>query len=172
MSEQDHLSALRRSARVRVGPDELSIWLASQTAFLVVSGLVLLGSAVVEAVLIAYALERSGPGAWSIVVIVTLWVAAVLLMVIKRHRAIRQRPSLRLSRTQLLLPDKALSLSDVESVRLVERHTYSFVEVLAQGTSHGIMLGRADQGQPLIALLEGRRSGTTALTPLYEAEHH
>ena len=156
MSEQEHLSALRRCARVRVGPDEIHIWLASQLPFLVVSALVLLGSTLLEGILIAYALENSGPGAWSIVVIVTLWVVGVLLMVRQRHRAIRRRPSVRLSETRLWLPDQVILLSDVESVRLVERHTYAFIEVVSQGTSHAIRLGRAAQGPPLVGLLQGR----------------
>lgn len=156
MSEQEHLSALRRCARVRVGRDEVDVWLASQLPFLVVSVLVLLGSTLLEVILIAYALENAGPGAWSIVVIVTLWVVGVLLMVRQRHRAIRQRPSLRLSETRLSLPNQVILLSDVESVRLVERHTYSFVEVVYQGAPHGIQLGRAAQGPPLVGLLKGR----------------
>lgn len=156
MSEPEHLSALRRCARVRVGPDVVNIWLAAQLPFLVVSALALVGSLLLEVILIAYALENSGPGAWSIVVIVTLWVAVVLLMVRHRHRAFRRRPSLSLGPSRLLLPSQEIPLADVESVRLVERHTYAFVEVVSKGTSHGIRLARPAQGPPLVALIKGR----------------
>ena len=156
MSEQEHLSALRRCARVRVGPDEVKIWLVAQLPFQVVSALVLLGSLLMEVILIAYALETASQGAWSIVVIVTLWLAGVLLMVRHRHRAIRQSPSLCLSQTRLSLPSQEIQLSDVESVRLVERHTYALVEVVSKGTSHGIRLRRPAQGPPLVGLIKER----------------
>ena len=156
MSEQEHLSALRRCARVRVEPDAVHVWLVSQVPFLVASALVLLGSLLLEAILIAYALENGGPGAWSIVGLVTLWVAGVLLMVRHRHLAIRRRPSLSLGMTQLSLHGQELPLSGVESVRLVERHTYAFVEVLAQGVSHELRLSRPAQGPPLVGLIKGR----------------
>ena len=156
MSEQEHLSALRRCARVRVAPDEINVWLAAQLPFLVVSALALLSSLLMEVALIAYALETASPGAWSIVAIVTLWLVGVLLMVRHRHRAIRRRPSLCLSQTRLSLPGQEILFSDVESVRVVERHTYAFVEVVSKGESHGIRLSRPAQGPPLVGLITSR----------------
>jgi hypothetical protein len=152
------IEALQQHARVEADDGEVRAWLTAPRAFLVVAVLILLGSLATEAFLIDYALTNSGLGAWSIVVIVTIWLFVATLMLRYRWRAIRSTPTLRLSDTTLTLASGPIPRAAITSISFVERRTYSAVEITTSGGVTSIVLGRPEQGPPLVALLELTRS--------------
>jgi len=153
MTDSPALDDLRAHARVEADDEEVRVWLSSPRAFLAVSALAAVGCLTTEAVLVAYALHRSGPGAWAIVVIVSGWLVVVALMIRRRWRSLRSSPSLRLSADALTLGSRTIARASVTDVRFVERQTYTCVEVHADGAVVGITLSRPEQGPPLVALL-------------------